>query len=172
VILIKELLYRVIRKKSKITQSTALKADAWHHRSDALTSAAAFIGISLALFFGEGWEAADDWAALIVSGIILYNCYMIFRPALGEIMDEHMYDELVDKIRRISLTIPGVITTEKCLIRKTGMRYLVDLHAEVDGSIPVSEGHHIAHTLKDALLAELPELADVLIHIEPHRQTS
>lgn len=172
VILIKEVLYRFIRTKSRITHSSALRSDAWHHRSDALTSAAAFIGISLALIFGDSWAAADDWAAMIVSVIILYNCYLIFRPALGEIMDEHMYDELVDEIRVISMTIPGVLDTEKCHIRKTGMQYLVDLHVIVDGQINVAKGHEIAHRLKDVLMLRLPELADVLIHIEPDAQTS
>ncbi len=163
----KELSYRFVMRKSRQTNSSALRAEAWHHRSDAITSVAAFVGISVALFFGEGYESADDWAALFASGVIVYNSYLIFRPALGEIMDEHLYEELVSRIRTISSRVPGVKGTEKCFVRKSGMRYHVDLHAKVDATISVREGHDIAHHLKDTLCSELPELGQVLIHIEP-----
>ena len=164
----KELSFRIVIQKSKETNSSSLKADAWHHRSDAITSVAAFIGISMALLLGKGYESADDWAALFASGFIFYNSYLIFRPALGEIMDEHFYDDLVEDIRRISLTVDGIIATEKCFIRKVGMIYHVDLHAKVNGSISVTDGHNLAHQLKDTLRAEIPQLGHVLIHIEPH----
>lgn len=164
----KELSFRIVIQKSEETNSSSLKADAWHHRSDAITSVAAFIGISMALMLGKGYESADDWAALFASGFIFYNSYLIFRPALGEIMDEHFYDDLVEDIRRISLTVDGIIATEKCFIRKVGMIYHVDLHAKVNGSISVTDGHNLAHQLKDILRAEIPQLGHVLIHIEPH----
>lgn len=167
IIIIKELFYRFVSKKSDETQSTSLKADAWHHRSDAITSLMAFIGISIAIYMGEGYENADDWAALIASGFILYNAYLILRPALGEVMDEHIYDEMIATIRDLSHKVHGVIETEKCFVRKTGMTYLVDLHITVDGTRTVKEGHEIAHNVKDLLLKELPEIADVLIHVEP-----
>lgn len=167
IILIKELFYRFVKRKSKETNSSALKADAWHHRSDALTSLAAFIGISIALIAGPGYESADDWAALLASVVILYNAFLIFRPALGEIMDEQIHEDLVLKIRNFSMQVQGVKGTEKCHIRKSGMKFHVDLHAMVTGSISVLEGHDISHRLKDHLLSELPEIADVLIHIEP-----
>jgi cation diffusion facilitator family transporter len=168
IILWKEISYRIVLKKSKETNSSSLKADAWHHRSDALTSVAAFVGISIALFLGKGYESADDWAALLASGFILYNSYLIFRPALGEIMDEHLYDDLVDEIRVISKQVEGVIDTEKCFIRKAGMKYHVDLHAIVDGGVSVKIGHDIAHLLKDTLREKMPQLGHVLIHIEPN----
>ena len=164
----KEISFRLVMKKAKETNSSSLKADAWHHRSDAITSVAAFIGISIALYFGKGYETADDWAALFASGFILYNSYLIFRPALGEIMDEHLYDGLVEDIRKISLSVNGILGTEKCFIRKTGMKYQVDLHATVDKNISVKAGHDLAHKLKDTLRNELPQLGQVLIHIEPN----
>lgn len=169
IIIWKEISYRLVMKKSHETKSSSLRADAWHHRSDAITSVAAFTGISIALYFGKGYESADDWAALLASGFILYNSYQIFRPALGEILDEHLYDDLVEEIRSISLRVEGVIATEKCFIRKAGMKYHVDLHAIVDGTISVQEGHAIAHRLKDTLREQLPELGHVLIHVEPSR---
>lgn len=164
----KEFSFQKVMKKSIITNSSSLKADAWHHRSDAITSVAAFIGISIALVLGKGYESADDWAALLASFFILYNSYMIFRPALGEIMDEHRYDDLVENIRQESLKVDGIIGTEKCFIRKAGMKYHVDLHAIVDASITVKEGHDLAHKLKDTLRSKILELGHVLIHIEPN----
>ena len=167
IIAIKEIFYRFVSKKSEETKSTSLKADAWHHRSDAITSLMAFIGISIAIFMGEGYETADDWAALLASGFILYNAYLILRPALGEVMDEHMHDDMIESIREISMTVEGVVETEKCYVRKMGMAFIVDLHIAVDAEITVKMGHDIAHEVKDRLLNELPEIADVLIHVEP-----
>lgn len=167
IILWKEISFRIVIKKSKETHSSSLRADAWHHRSDAITSIMAFIGITIALVFGKGYETADDWAALLASTFILYNSYLIFRPALGEIMDEHLYDDLLEEIREESIKVKGVVGTEKCFIRKAGMKYHVDLHAIVDGDISVKEGHDISHLLKDHLRSEIPNLGHVLIHIEP-----
>lgn len=167
IILWKEFSFQYIRRKSRQIKSTVLKAEAWHHRSDAVTSVAAFIGISIALVFGSGFEAADDWAAIFAAGFILYHSYRIFRPALGEIMDEHVHDELIDEIRRVALQVEGVIDTEKCFVRKAGMFYHVDLHAEVRADLTVREGHDIAHALKSTLREQIPQLGHVLIHIEP-----
>ncbi len=168
IIIWKELSYRLVIRKSKEINSSSLKADAWHHRSDAITSVSAFIGISIALYCGKGYESADDWAALFASAFILYNSYLIFRPALGEIMDEHTYDDLVEEIRLVALTVEGVKGTEKCFIRKAGMKYHVDLHARVDAHITVKDGHTIAHNLKDELRSKNKSLGHVLIHIEPN----
>lgn len=168
IIIWKEISFRIVLKRSLESNSSSLKADAWHHRSDAITSVAAFVGISIALFLGKGYESADDWAALFASTFILYNSYLIFRPALGEIMDEHLYDNVVLSIRKVAGTVEGIVTTEKCFIRKSGMKYHVDLHAVVDATISVKAGHDLAHTLKDTLRAEIPELGHVLIHIEPN----
>ncbi|MEO8235031.1 MAG: cation diffusion facilitator family transporter [Flavobacterium sp.] len=168
IIIWKEISFRLVMKKGEETNSSSLKADAWHHRSDAITSVAAFIGISIALLLGKGYESADDWAALFASGFILYNSYLIFRPALGEIMDEHLYDDLILDIRQVSHKVDGLIDTEKCFIRKAGMKYHVDLHAIVNANISVKEGHDIAHKLKDTLREQIPQLGHVLIHIEPN----
>ncbi|MFV5689104.1 cation diffusion facilitator family transporter [Flavobacterium sp. ZT3R25] len=170
IIIWKEYSFRLVMRRSKETNSSSLRADAWHHRSDAITSVAAFLGISIALILGEGYESADDWAALFASGFILYNSYLIFRPALGEIMDENLNDDLIDEIRKVSFQVEGIIDTEKCFIRKAGMQYHVDLHAIVNANISVKEGHDLAHKLKDTLRQEIPELGHVLIHVEPNNQ--
>jgi cation diffusion facilitator family transporter len=116
IIVWKEYSFQLVMKRSKETNSSSLKADAWHHRSDAITSVAAFIGISIALFLGKGYESADDWAALFASGFILYNSYLIFRPALSEIMDEHIYDDLIQTIRIVSSTVDGIVNTDKSVL--------------------------------------------------------
>lgn len=168
VIILKELIYRFVNRKGKETRSTSLQADAWHHRSDAITSLVAFLGISVALIMGEGYEKADDWAAMFAAFFIVYNAYGIFRPALGEIMDEHFYDDLILQIRDIAEEMEDVVDTEKCYVRKSGMSFHVDLHLVVDGNISVREGHEIAHLLKDKIQKALPEIVDVLIHVEPN----
>ena len=167
IILWKELSFRYVDRKSKQTGSTSLKADAWHHRSDAITSVVAFFGILASIYLGEGFEHMEDWAALFASGFILYNSFLIFRPALGEIMDEHQYDEQIQKIRKSSAEVKGVIDTEKCFVRKSGMRYFVDLHIIVDAEISVQAGHDIAHKLKSHLMSTYPSIENVLIHVEP-----
>jgi cation diffusion facilitator family transporter len=167
IIIWKEVSFRIVIKKSIETNSSSLKADAWHHRSDAITSVAAFIGIAVALYLGKGYEAADDWAALFASGFILYNCYLIFRPALGEIMDEHIHHDLIETVRDVAQQISGVEGTEKCYIRKAGMKYLIDLHVLVNANMTVRQGHDIAHQVQNLLMKEIPEIGNVLIHIEP-----
>lgn len=167
IILSKEIFYRIISRKAKEVNSTSIKGDAWHHRSDAITSLAAFIGISIALYFGEGYEAADDWAALLACVFILYNCYLIFRPALAEIMDEHIYDDVIEQVRAVSKTVTGIVDTEKCFVRKIGQMYHIDLHATVRAAISVREGHDIAHNLEAELVKQVPHVVKVLVHIEP-----
>lgn len=167
IIIWKELSYRYVVRKANQIGSTSLKADAWHHRSDAITSVAAFIGISIALIMGNGYEAADDIAALFAAIFILYNSYLILKPALGEIMDKDTHDALEEDIRKSSMQVHGVEGIEKCKIRKSGIFYFVDIHVMVEGRISVKEGHIIAHDLKDHLMKAFPMVADVLTHIEP-----
>ncbi|MBW7870044.1 MAG: cation transporter [Flavobacteriia bacterium] len=169
IIIFKEFSFQYVKRKSIETNSASLMADAWHHRSDAITSILAFIGISMALILGKGYENADDWAALVAAFIIAFNAYKIFRPVWGEISDEQLYDDLIEKIREIAVKVPGVIATEKCHVRKMGMVFYVDLHMIVRGDITVIEGHRIAHELKDEIQRQLPEVADVLVHTEPDR---
>jgi len=167
IIIVKEISFRYVSKKSDETKSTSLKADAWHHRSDELTSLLAFVGISISIFMGKGYETADDWAALLASTLIIFNAYLIFKPALSEIMDENLYDDFVEEIRISTKTVKGVLDTEKCFVRKTGISYHVDLHIIVDGLKTVTEGHDIAHRVKDKLRLDFPQITDVLIHVEP-----
>lgn len=167
VIIFKELSFQYVSRKGQKLNSTSIKADAWHHRSDAITSVAAFIGICIALIAGKGWENADDWAALVASGLILYNAYLIFRPALGELLDEQKYDDLIQEIKAAAQNVEGVGNTEKCYVRKFGMSYFVDIHVRVDRHISVEAGHDIAHDLKNHLVDTFPSIEGVMTHVEP-----
>ncbi len=167
VIVIKESMFRYVLSIGKKINSQAVKADAYHHRSDAITSIAAFIGISIALIGGKGYEGADDWAALVASGLIMYNAIGIIRPALAEIMDAAPSTEMVNQVREIASNVPQVKFTEKCFVRKMGFDYYVDIHIGVDGNLTVAEGHRIAHLVKDTLLKSKLRVTDVLVHVEP-----
>ena len=167
VILVKETLFRKVIHTGEEIGSTAVKTDAWHHRSDAITSAAAFIGISIALIGGPGWEPADDWAALLACGLIGFNGWRLLIPALHEAMDMAAPVEVRDDVVKRALTVPGVADIEKCRIRKAGLEHYVDIHVGVDAELTVREGHRIAHDVKDAIRAARPSVADVLVHIEP-----
>lgn len=167
VVITKEVLFRYVIKVGESVDSIAVKNDAWHHRSDAITSGAAFIGISIALIGGEGYEAADDYAALIASGVIIFNAYRLLKPALYELTDAAPQPDIIIKVRDASLKIPGVLAIDKCFVRKMGFDYFVDIHVIVDGNITVYEGHNIAHAVKDGLIEKYPKISDVLVHIEP-----
>ena len=149
--------------------STALRAEAWHHRSDALTSAAAFIGIAIALVGGKGYESADDWAALVACLVIALNGVGIARSALHEIMDTAVDPGVELEVRRLAAAVPGVRAGEKCRVLRIGLCLLVDIHVHVDGALTVRAGHDIAHAVKDALVAAPLAISDVAVHIEPAR---
>ncbi len=165
VIIVKEGLFRFVEQKAG--ESTALKADAWHHRSDAITSASAFIGISVALIGGPGFETADDYAALFACGLIAFNGVRLMIPALHEVMDTAPPKAFSEAIRSAALEVPGVKTLDKCFVRKMGMEYYVDIHVRVSGSLSVREGHTIAHAVKDRLREFNSAIRDALVHIEP-----
>lgn len=171
VIVTKEILYRFVLKTGVETGSSAVKADAFHHRSDAITSAAAFIGISIGLIGGPGYEIADDYAALFASAVILFNAYLIIRPAIGELLDEDLDPDLNKQVKALAESVDNVIMVERCRIRKMGVVKIADLHIWVDRNLTVEQGHTISHHVKDQIQAAYPFFADVMIHIEPARET-
>jgi cation diffusion facilitator family transporter len=169
VIAIKESLYRFVFKIGHSLESSALKGDAWHHRSDALTSGAAFVGISIALVGGPGFESADDWAALAACGVITWNGLRLLRTALDEIMDAAVSPEVTELVKSIAAEVDGVAGIEKCRVRKSGLHLAMDIHVRVDGDMNVRRSHAIAHQVKDRLLASQHRINDVTVHIEPDR---
>jgi cation diffusion facilitator family transporter len=167
VVLIKENLFRFVLREADEVESSAVRADAWHHRSDAITSLAAAVGISVALIGGPGYESADDVAAIVAAAIIAWNGWRLARPAVNELMDRAPSHEMVERIRRIAETASGVEAVEKCLVRKMGYHYYVDLHVEVDPEMTVQRSHEIAHDVKDRIRGEIDTVRDVLVHVEP-----
>ncbi len=165
VVAFKEGLFQFVRRIGTRTGSSAVVADAWHHRSDAITSAAAAIGISVALLWG--YAAADDWAALVASGVILFNAWRLSRQPLHELMDAEP-THISEQARLVASRVQGVRDIEKVFARKSGMRHWVDMHVEVDPGMTVRDAHALAHDVKEAIRAEMPSVQDVLIHVEPH----
>lgn len=170
IVITKEILFRSILKVGDQYGSVALTNDAWHHRSDAITSAAAFVGISIALIGGKGYEAADDFAALLATIVIIYNAFRLMKPALDEIMDATPSQLLKDEIIKVANSVDGVIASEKCLIRKMGFDYFIDIHIIVDGNLSVYEGHDISHKVKDRLTETFSQIHNVLVHVEPNTE--
>ena len=167
VIVTKEILFRYVLREGQDLDSSAVETDAWHHRSDAITSAAAGIGITIALIGGKGFESADDWAAIAAACVIALNGARLLRNAANELMDKSPGEEMVAEVRRIALTIPGVDAVEKCFVRKMGYHHYVDMHVEVNPQMTVERSHQIAHDVKDKVRASVPTVRDVLVHIEP-----
>jgi cation diffusion facilitator family transporter len=166
-IAIKEGMFRFVLREAVSVESLALQSDAWHHRSDAVTSLAAAVGIGVAVIGGEGYESADDVAAIIAAGIIAWNGWRLLRPALSELMDRAPGADIAEGVRQTASLIAGVEAVEKCMVRKMGYYFYVDLHVEVDPQMSVQEAHQIAHQVKDKVRENLVRVRDVLVHIEP-----
>lgn len=167
VVAIKTVFARRLRELGAETGSQALGAESWHHRADALTSTAAFIGITIAVIGGERYAAADDWAALIACGVIGANGVHVLRQAVGDIMDLAAPDETMSQVETVARGVDGVIDLEKIRVRRAGLSYLVDLHVQVAPELSVKAGHDIAGAVKHALLLAPLQISDVLVHIEP-----
>ena len=172
VLIIKGLLFRKVHSVGESIGSLAVKSDAWHHKSDALTSAFAFVGISIAILGGPGWEAADGWAALCAALVILYNSWKQLQPAVLELGDVAPDRTMAAQVREIAGHVPGVLGLDKCLLRKMGFTFYVDLHIIVKGDMTVREGHRLSHHVEDEILKALPQVAEVLVHVEPEEELS
>ncbi|MGE3312761.1 MAG: cation diffusion facilitator family transporter [Limisphaerales bacterium] len=167
VILVKEAISRRILRVGHDLGSTAIRGEAWHHRSDALTSFAAFVGITIALVGGDGFEAADDWAALAACGVMAFNGVRLLQAALDDLMDRSASPELLAQVRALAAGVDGVVSIEKCRIRRVGLGHSMDIHVTVDGGTTVRRGHNIAHAVKDRLILSDHRITDVTVHIEP-----
>lgn len=175
VVVIKETLFRVVLKGADQHNSDAARADAWHHRADAITSTAAFIGISIAVW-GPGLTGidalvmADEAAAILASGIILITAVGLIRPAVYELLDATS-EEVVMEVERIASQVAGVELVEKVFVRKSGAGYHVDMHLHVDPELTVGVAHALAGKVKSVLSDEFPNLMGVLIHVEPAEES-
>ncbi|HEV8001524.1 MAG TPA: cation diffusion facilitator family transporter [Planctomycetaceae bacterium] len=167
VILVKEFLFRRVLAVGHETGSTAVMADAWHHRSDAMTSAAAFIGITIAVWGGAGWESADDWAAMVATIIMTANGIRMMRAAVNDLMDRVPETDLVERIADAALDTPGVLAIEKLRVRKLGLKYSVDVHVQADPILSLRDAHVLSGKVKGNVRAQVPAVDEVLVHMEP-----
>ncbi len=167
VVFVKEGLYRFVKGIGREIESDAVTTDAWHHRSDAITSAAAGLGISVTLVGGERFRSADEWAAIFAGVIIAVNGWRLLRPSLAEFMDKAPDTDVTGAARNVALSVPGVKGVEKCLARTLGHGYILEMHIEVDGKTSVLVAHELSHQVEDAILAQLPRINEVTVHIEP-----
>lgn len=168
VVCFKVSLSRYVSSVAENIDSTAVRGDAWHHLSDAITSAFAFVGISIALLTRN--PAADDWAALCAAPVILFNAWRQLRTPMAEILDTAPPPEIEQQVRRAAACVQGVMGLEKCFVRKVGFRYYVDLHVVVNGDMSVRDGHLISHDVEDYVLAKVNRVAKVLVHVEPEEE--
>ncbi len=171
VIIIKELLYQRVSRVGKEVGSTAVTADAWHHRADATSSLAAFIGISIALWGGPGWEAADDWAALVAALLVAINGVRTLRPAISGLMDEAPDQSVKERALQAALRVPGVKYVENLNVRGSGLGFYVDLHVQADPTMSLEDAHEIAAKVKYAIRDAIPSVVSVLVHMEPYRES-
>lgn len=173
VVIVKWLLARRTGAVGQAIGSTAVQADAWHHLSDAVTSAAAFVGIGVAVvgsrvWGGTGWAAADEWAALVACGVIGYNGVVLLRPAIHDLMDRMPSADVIEPVRRAAEGVPGVLAVEKLWVRKAGMSYRVTIHVQADGRMSLEDAHALGHTVQAVILRDVPRIGSVLVHMEPH----
>lgn len=172
VVAIKELLYRRSRRIGAEVDSTAVRADAWHHRSDAFTSAAAAAGIGIALVGGERWASADEWAALVAAAVIVWGGLTILRPAVADLMDRTPDQAVLERIHQLALGVSGVENIETLKVRRSGMGYFVDIHVEADPEMSLHDAHVLSGMVKSAIRAAMPQVLGVLVHMEPYEPSS
>lgn len=167
VIFVKEAMFRKVAAAGDSADSRALKTDAWHHRSDAITSAAAFVGISLALLGGERWAPADDWAALLASVIIAINGIRLLRPAVLDLMDRAPDQAVLDRVRALAASVDGVRGIEKVQARRAGVGYLVAIHIEADPTMTLRDAHNLGGRVRSTIRRDRT-IVDALVHMEPY----
>lgn len=167
VVLVKETLSRRVLRVAGEEGSTAVRADAWHHRSDAITSLAAFVGISVALWKGEGWESADDWAALVAALVIAFNALLLLRPAVQDLMDRAPDPDVVERVRLAALAVPDVLAVEKLKVRRAGTGLYVDVHVQSDPTLSLRDAHIVSGKVKSAIRDAVERVHGVLVHMEP-----
>jgi cation diffusion facilitator family transporter len=167
VMIAKEVLFRRVAAVGAEIDSTAVTADAQHHRADALTSLAAFAGISIALIGGEKYSSADDYAALVAAAIILYSGLGLLRPAIADLMDRAPDRGLIRRVEEAAHSIEGVCAVEKTLARRTGGGYRIVMHVQADPALSLRDAHTLGGRVRRTVMVDVPQILDVVIHMEP-----
>jgi cation diffusion facilitator family transporter len=172
VMIVKTLLSRRVAAVGAEIGSMAVQTDAWHHFSDALTSAAAFVGILIAVIGGTGWESADDWAALAASGVIAVNGILLLRPAVADLMDRSPDVSVLESIRTIATGVPGVLAIEKLAVRRMGLSYRAVVHVQADPALTLRDAHTLGGAVTREIHGRLPQVQSVVVHMEPYEHAA
>ena len=167
---VKEIAFRYTNRVAKRLDSSALRATAVDHRSDALGSGAVAISLFAAPYLGSLGPYVDPLAGLVVCALLLAVSVSMFRSIAREIMDQQADGDFVDQVRQVATKVNDVSQVEKLRVRKSGLEYFVEIHVQVAGDLTVSEGHRIGHEVKDRVLLEMPRVRDVHVHIEPYHE--
>lgn len=166
-ILAKEIMFHITRRTARSIRSPAMEANAWHHRSDALSSVGAFFGIGAAALLGPSYRVLDPAAGLVISAIVLHVAYRILLNALGELTESSGDPAVQEQIVEIAHSVAGISDPHRIRTRRLGSYSVIDLHARVNGAISLRDAHALSHDLQDALVTAFGDGTIVTIHIEP-----
>ena len=166
-ILFKELLYQYTVLKGRRLNSQAVVANAWHHRSDALSSIGTAVGIGGAILLGEQWLVLDPLAAVVVSLFIMKVAIQLLVPCVEELLEKSLPAEVEEKIKQEILAFPGVTSPHHLRTRRIGSSYAIEVHIRMDGQITLEEAHHTATAIENRLKSEFGSRTYINIHVEP-----
>ena len=166
-IVVKELLYQYTRIRGRKLNSPALEANAWHHRSDALSSIGAAIGIGGAIFLGDRWTVLDPLASIVVGAMLVKVAWDLLGPSFGELTDSSLPVETEDQMLEIIRGIPGVEDPHNLRTRRVGNRIVAEVHIRLDGRITLAEAHEKATEVERRFKAQFGEQSHIIVHMEP-----
>ena len=170
-IAVKELLYRYTAAVGRAVKSQVVVANAWHHRSDAMSSIGTAVGIGGAIFFGDGFEILDPVAAIVVSFFIMKVAIQLIIPSLGELLEKSLPEEVQEQIRQITLSYPGVSEPHHLRTRRIGNTYAIDVHLRMDGDMPLRIAHDHVSAIERKIRAAFGMQTHISIHLEPVKKT-
>lgn len=166
-IVLKEGVYHYSMVKARQLNSQAVEANAWHHRSDALSSIGTAVGIGGAIFLGQRWTVLDPVASIIVGAFIIKVAVSLLRNGIGDLMEQSLPDAVEEEILRLAATVPGVAEPHELRTRRIGNHYAIELHILMDGDITLREAHDKASEVEDLLKERYGEETHIAVHVEP-----
>lgn len=166
-IVLKEAVYRYTIIKAKKLNSKAVEANAWHHRSDALSSIGTAVGIGGAIFLGQQWTILDPIASVVVGAFIVKTAFSLLKDGIGDLMEQSLPDQVEDEILRLAASVPGVTEPHELRTRRIGNHYAIELHILMDGNITLKEAHDKASEVEDLLRQHYGEETHIAVHVEP-----
>ena len=166
-IIMKELIFQYTNRKAKKLNSQAMKANAWHHRSDALSSIGTAIGIGGALIGGERWAVLDPIASLLVGALIIKVAYDLLKNGVGDLMEQSLPEEVENEIMDIVKSVPEITEPHELCTRRIGNHYAIEMHVLMNGDIPLKDAHDKATEIESLLKKQYGDDTHIVIHVEP-----